>query len=427
MAEVLRYVFAHLPGAAEAVPAGALTLVEEGRETLASRFAYGRNYLLRPSRIPVDPKSLPLGPGARRMAIAPVNGLTLFGALRDATPDLWGRRVIENKLNVPPDSLPESVYLDHAGDNRTGALDVRMGLEAPAMAGALPTRVDLDHLLQAADRIADGESVPAHLELIFIGAPSLGGARPKAAIRHDGRQWVAKFPAHLDGFNVPVIEQASLELARQAGIQVPRTQRIRLGDERDVMLIERFDRGDEAAGYPRTHMVSALTMLGLHEHDRSASYTDLCRVIEQFGVSGHVQADRAELYRRMVFNIMVTNDDDHLRNHAFLYDATSDGWRLSPLYDVVPRPMLATERYLALGVGEQGRVATLDNALSQCEQFGLTKPAAAAIITSVVAAVRSWRESFEALEVPSRECDRVAPAFRRAADIGLNLVQASGG
>ncbi|MGQ0798839.1 MAG: type II toxin-antitoxin system HipA family toxin [Pseudomarimonas sp.] len=425
MTDVLRYVFAHLPGEREAVPAGALTLVEEGRETLASRFAYGRNYLARPKRIPVDPKSLPLDASARRTTITPANGLVLFGALRDASPDLWGRRVIENKLRAPPDSLPESAYLDHAGDNRTGALDVRTAVNARAMPGPLPGSVDLDHLVQAADRIADGEPVPAHLEMIFLGAPTLGGARPKSAIRHDGRQWVAKFPARNDGFNVPVIERASLELARQAGIQVPRTQHVKLGDGRDVMLIERFDRGDEAEGYPKTHMVSALTMLGLHELDRNASYVDLCRVIEQFGVSGQIQADRTELYRRMVFNILITNDDDHLRNHAFLYDATGGGWRLSPLYDVVPRPMLGTERFLAISIGAQGRLATLDNALSQCAQFGLSKPAAVEIITSIVAVVRSWRVAFEALGVATRECDRVATAFRRAADIGMKQVEAA--
>jgi len=427
MTDVLRYVFVHLPDEREAVPAGALTLVEEGRETIASRFAYGRNYLTRPKRIPVDPKSLPLDSVARRTAIAPLNGLALFGALRDATPDLWGRRVIENKLKAPPDSLPESAYLDHAGDNRSGALDVRTAVDARAMPGALPASVDLDHLVQAADRIGDGEPVPAHLEMIFVGAPTLGGARPKAAIRHDGRQWVAKFPARQDGFNVPVIERASLELARRAGIQVPRTQHVRIGDGRDVMLIERFDRGDEASGYTKTHMVSALTMLGLHEHDGSASYSDLCRVIEQFGVSGLIQVDRMELYRRMVFNILVTNDDDHLRNHAFLYDATGGGWRLSPLYDVVPRPMLGTDRYLAIGVGAQGRLATLDNALSQCEQFGLSKPEAAEVITSMIATVGSWRDAFEALGVSARECDRVATAFRRAADIGMKHVEAVAG
>lgn len=425
MTDILRYVFAHLPGARDAVPAGALTLVEEGRESLASRFAYGRNYLTRPARIPVDPRSLPLESGERRTSIPPVNGLVLFGALRDATPDLWGRRVIENKLKAPPDSLPESAYLDHAGDNRTGALDVRNDLGAAATLGALPAAVDLDHLVEAADRIAEGEPVPEHLEMIFVGAPTLGGARPKAAIRHEGRQWVAKFPAQRDGFNVPIIERASLELARQAGISVPMTQHVGLGDGRDVMLIERFDRGVESAGYPRTHMVSALTMLGLHEQDRSASYSDLCRVIEQFGVNGHVQADRTELYRRMVFNILVTNDDDHLRNHAFLHDASGGGWRLSPLYDVVPRPMLGTERYLAIGVGAEGRLATLDNALSQCEQFGLSRPDAARIIASIVDVVRTWRDAFETLGVSTRECDRVATAFRRPAEIGMGRVEAA--
>ena len=425
MAESTRYVFAHLPGASDAVPAGVLTLVEKGRETAASRFAYGRHYLERPNRIPVDPQSLPLDSSARGTAIAPVNGLALFGALRDATPDLWGRRVIENKLRAPPDSLPESVYLDHAGDNRAGALDLRKARDAPGSPSLLPSALDLDHLLQAADRIAEGEPVPVHLELIFAGAPSLGGARPKAAILDAGRQWVAKFPARGDGFNMPMIERASLELARAAGIRVPATRLIHLGDNRDVMLIARFDRGDEAAGYPRTHMVSALTMLGLDEHDRNASYIDLCRVIDQFGVSGEVQADRAELFRRMVFNILVTNDDDHLRNHAFLFDAARAGWRLSPLYDVVPRPMLGSERYLALGVGLEGRTATLDNALSQCEQFGLAKPAAATIIDEVVAAVRPWRDFFEAKGATAKECDKVASAFRRAGDIGFRQVQAA--
>jgi len=422
MADVRRYVFAHLPAATDAVPAGALTLTEEGRETLASRFAYGRNYLERTNCIAVDPKSLPLDASARRVAIAPVNGLALFGALRDATPDLWGRRVIENMLKAPPDSLPESAYLDHAGDNRAGALDVRVALDSQSTTGALPSAIELEQLLDAADRIAAGDPVPARLELIFAGAPSLGGARPKTAILDQGRQWVAKFPAKGDGFDIPMIERASLELARRARINVPATRLISLGDDRNVMLIARFDRGDEAAGYPRTHMVSALTLLGLHEHDRSASYADLCRAIEQFGVSGEVQADRAELYRRMVFNIMVTNDDDHLRNHAFLFDASRGGWRLSPLYDVVPRPMLGSERYLALGVGLAGRAATLDNALSQCGQFGLTQPAAAAVVAAVAAVIGEWRETFETLGVPAKQCDQVATAFRRAGDIGFMKV-----
>ncbi len=425
MAELERFVFAYLPGANEAVPAGLLALIEQGRETLGSRFAYGRGYLQRGNRIAVDPKSLPFdGREAARMQ-APANGLTLFGALRDATPDLWGRRVIENRLGRPPDSLPESVYLDHAGDNRAGALDVRTALDAVPRQPLLPGAIALEHLVDAADRIVAGEPVPAHLQIIFEGAPTLGGARPKAAITDAGRQWVAKFPQHGDGFNVPLIERSVLELARLAGIRVPDTRIVHLADQRDVMLIARFDRGSQAEGYPRTHMVSALTMLGLQEQDRSATYADLCRVIEQHGVSGEVAADRIELFRRMLFNIMVSNDDDHLRNHAFLFDAARDGWRLSPLYDVLPKPSVGTERFQAIGVGASGRLASLDNAHSQCEQFGLDKAAAAGIIEAVVTVVRAWREYFEALDapVPARQCDIVASAFRRAGDIGIDRVR----
>ena len=123
-----------------------------------------------------------------------------------------------------------------------------------------------------------------------------------------------------------------------------------------------------------------------------------------------------------MFNILVSNDDDHLRNHAFLLDAEGAGWRLSPLYDVVPKPQVAQERMLHLSVGPQGRLARLNNALAGAGRFGLLPPVAAQIIDRVVGAVRSWRDSFEALGVPARECDRVASAFRRAADIGMRDV-----
>jgi serine/threonine-protein kinase HipA len=125
----------------------------------------------------------------------------------------------------------------------------------------------------------------------------------------------------------------------------------------------------------------------------------------------------------MVFDILVSNDDDHLRNHAFLYDAPGKGWRLSPLYDVVPRPQVAQERMLHLGVGPQGRLATLDNALAASGRFGLMPPDAARIADRVVRAVRSWRESFERMQVPARLCDQLATAFRRPADIGLREVE----
>lgn len=420
MAEATRYVTIQLPGDAQIVPAGLLTLVEEGRRTLLSRFTYGRGYRRRPNAVAVDPVSLPLDAGAERTDLTPIGGLELFGALRDATPDLWGRRVIENRLRADPDSLPESVFLDGAGPHRAGALGVQKTLEDVPLAGDLPELMELEHLLEAADHVQSGLPVPAHLELFFTGAPSLGGARPKALLVCDDHQWIAKFPARNDPFDVPVIERATLELARLAGLTVPSTRLETLSDGRHVMLIQRFDRGTQTDAFPKRHMVSALTALGVHEQDSAKMrYADIARAIEQLGSRGQIQVDRAELFRRMVFNILVSNDDDHLRNHAFLYDSQTQGWRLSPVYDVVPRPSASHERYLHLGIGPQGRASTLDNALAGCEQFGLSSAEAAALIDQIVRSTREWKETFEALAVPGLQIDRIGSAFRRASDIGM--------
>lgn len=420
-------VFAYLPVATEAVPAGKLAMLEEGVNTTASRFGYGRRYLQRPQAIAIDPVSLPIDgavDGALR-EYEPINGLTMLGAVRDAMPDAWGRRVIENKLKVPANSLSESQYLQHAGSNRLGALDFRENPTDGEIEGILPDMLELEYLVEAADKIQNGEPVPEHLRRIFDAGPSMGGARPKAAVQRDGVAYVAKFMERSDSFNVPQIEQATLELARACGLSVPFTELITLPNGKLVMLIERFDRALNADGnITRKHTVSALTMLGLHESQSStSSYAAIAAVISTFGAKGFVQQDREELFGRMVFNIMVTNDDDHLRNHAFVWNADLRGWRLSPLYDVLPKPQIATERYLHLGVGVQGRLATLDNAFSAAGQFGLTKEKAAKIIDKIAMKVREWRMFFESeLAVPSAECDKVATAFRRPNDIGMETI-----
>jgi serine/threonine-protein kinase HipA len=421
---VERTVFIYLPGETEAVPAGRLTMVEQGLQVQASAFAYGRRYAARANALPVDPVALALEVGRAGEERVPTAGLAMFGALRDATPDAWGRRVIENRLRAPPNGLPESAYLDHAGPHRAGALDVRASPTSPLAGSALPSVIDLRHLLDAAARIEEGEPVPAHLEAFFAGGPSVGGARPKAVVAAGDVEWIAKFPARNDPFNVPLIEHATLELARGAGLDVPQIRMETLADGRHVMLIERFDRERLPQGVGRRHMVSALTLLALHEQaSPDSSYAVISDAMGLHGVSGRIAIDRKELYARMVFNILVSNDDDHLRNHAFLFDAKGGGWRLSPLYDVVPKPQVAQERMLHLSVGPQGRLARLDNAMAGAGRFGLLPPDAARIIDRVVGAVRGWRSSFEALGVPVRECDRVASAFRRAADIGMGAVE----
>ena len=418
-----RIVFIYLPGDTEAVPAGRLNMVEQGTVLVATTFAYGRRYLQRPHALPVDPINLRLADGEGGVELAPPAGLNLFGALRDAMPDAWGRRVIENRLRAPPNGLPESTYLDHAGPHRSGALDIRTTPTSEPTPGALPSLMDLEHLHEAAARIDAGEIVPQHLQIFFAGGPSLGGARPKAVLADEGRQWIAKFPARNDPFDVPVAERATLELAREAGLVVPRTRLETLADGRQILLIERFDRELLPAGMGRRHMVSALTMLGLHEQDRGADYASIADVISEHGVRGFIADDRRELFARMIFNILVSNDDDHLRNHAFLYAAAGTGWRLSPLYDVLPRPQLAQERVLHLGVGPKGRLATLDNAMAGAGRFGLLPPDAARIADRVARVVRSWRESFEKMQVPARLCDQLATAFRRPDEIGLRELE----
>lgn len=420
----VRYVFIHLPGQPEAVPAGRLDLVEDGTRLLTSRFAYGTLYRRRPNALDVDPICLPLEE-ERGVEREPVAGLTLFGAIRDAAPDFWGRRVIESRLRAPPNSLPESVYLDQAGSDRAGALDIREAPDSPPAQGSLPSALDLRYLLEAAERIEAGEPVPARLAAYFEGTPTLGGARPKAVVDVDGRQFVAKFPLPRDPFDIPMIERATLELARRAGLQVPETRIETLADGRKVMLIERFDREPAVRGLARRHMVSALTMLGVHEQQsQDQSYGALAEVISRRGPGQALRADREELFGRMVFNILVSNDDDHLRNHAFLFDAEAGGWRLSPLYDVVPKPQSGTERKLHLSVGPRGRLATLDNAFDGAGQFGLLRPRAAEIIERIVAVVREWRQVFDELGVSARQSERMNSAFRHADEVGMRVVRA---
>jgi serine/threonine-protein kinase HipA len=188
------------------------------------------------------------------------------------------------------------------------------------------------------------------------------------------------------------------------------------------MLIERFDRAVLTDGsFSRKHCVSALTMLGKHEQESLASsYSEIAQVISDRGVSGHVQEDREELYARVALNILISNDDDHLRNHAFIWDPPGKAWRLSPLYDVVPRPQVSQERRLHLSVGPQGRSATLTNRFEARGSFGLPKPDAITVIKRVSATVREWRTHLESAGASPAQCDLIQTAFRRPRDIGLD-------
>jgi serine/threonine-protein kinase HipA len=222
-----------------------------------------------------------------------------------------------------------------------------------------------------------------------------------------------------------MIETATMWLAKDAGLDVPEIKLATI-DGQSVMMIKRFDRAyvNGAAGIEvhRTHMVSSLTMLGCTEdQSRSKNYFEIADMIRRKAPIDKVKSDSAELFGRMVFNILVSNDDDHLRNHAFLHSLGKEskdgefreqGWQLSPLYDVMPRPSIGTDRYLHLGVGMQGRLATIGNAMSMHGRFGLTQTSAAAIIDRIWTVVREWKTCFESYGVDGKQINLIAPAFR---------------
>lgn len=439
------FVFAHLAeqAAGRFVPAGILTLTESvgtgarSRE-LASSFAYGTGYLKRPQAIEVDPVSLGI---ADREAVAgkafyPVNGLEEFGGIRDAAPDAWGRRVIEARHKAPANSLMEADYLLEAGGDRVGALDVRETRTSPDSTSASDIH-SLGYVLQAAEAVEYGMPVPAKLQDFLGAGPSAGGARPKASVRDDdGALWLAKFPAKGDTYDVARAESCTLELARRCGLTVPQLRYLDLGG-RPVMLIRRFDRYWAAAsaapaaaiasydGRPgpglvegRLAFASGLTLVACSEFEsRAKGYGDLALAVRKYVHPRSIRRNGEELFARMVFNIFVSNDDDHLRNHGFVRNPHLGGWTLSPLYDVVPRPGVAYERMLHLEVGEKGKLATLDNALSHFTAFTADRSVALGLIRQVWGQVRQWKTCFEELGASGALIDTLTPAFRELAHI----------
>jgi serine/threonine-protein kinase HipA len=415
------FVFANLDG--QFAPAGQLSLDEEGSHLIASSFAYGLRYLERSNAQEIDPVALTLKnkEDIRGRRLVPPNGLEAFGGIRDAAPDAWGRRVIEARLKVPPNSLPESTYLLEAGSDRIGALDIRSSLTEPERP-AYETIHNLSYLLDGAQKIEAGLPVSDALARILVVGSGLGGMRPKASVRDDqGILWMAKFPGNNDGLlDIPSIEYATLQLAELAGLNVAKTTLEQVGAKK-TLLVQRFDRSWNTAHQPveiRHHVVSALTLIACHESESpTKSYSDIADAIRRHCLVKTVKSDIEELYGRMIFNIFVSNNDDHLRNHALLWDHQLKGWRLSPLYDVMPHAVIASERYQHLGVGPQGKLATLDNAYAAKERFGLSPKDAIQIIDRIWRTTRQWRVHFESLGISADQIDKIAPAFRHIDDI----------
>ena len=404
------FVYITLPGQTEPVTAGRFVLAVNRRGAAEGRFVYGRSYLERPNAVALDPVELKLS--TRTYTTAALGGV--FGALRDASPDYWGRRVIQRHLGkAQPGELE---YLLFSPDDRAGALGFGLNPTPPAPRRMFNQTLDLAKLQEIAETIVADEDVPAdaaqeQIENLMLIGTSMGGARPKAVVEDKAGLWIAKFNRPDDVWNSARVEHAMLVLARACGLATAESRVIEVAG-RDVLLVKRFDRERTAAGYLRARMISALTLLRSEDTYQSRdkwSYVLLAEEVRR--VCAEPGQNAAELYRRMCFNALISNIDDHPRNHALI--AKDADWKLSPAYDLTPAvPVSMDRRDLAMECGDAGRFANAGNLFSQSARFLLGPGDAAAIIDTMEEQVRgTWYATARGAGVSERDCEQIARAF----------------
>ena len=404
------YVYIVPPGSTEFVTAGRFQVAPPPDGEPVGRFIYGRRYLERNDAVELDPAELRLRRGVYETAR--MGGF--FGAIRDSMPDFWGRRVIERSTRHT--QLEEFDYLMYGPDDRAGALGFGLNVEPPAPKRRFNRTLDLERLLTSADAIINddpnlADSAFKQVEELMLVGTSMGGARPKATVEYGQDLWIAKFTRRDDRWNHPRVEHGLLKLAKACGLSVADSDITTVG-RRDVLLVRRFDRDRVETGYRRHRMVSALTLLQSDDNSvarRDWSYILLADEIRR--VSMKPKADLHELFGRMCFNAVVSNLDDHPRNHAVL--AKDRGWRLSPAYDLTPNPMIALERRdLAMACGSAGRYANRKNLRSLHGRFLLSGEEATAILDQIAETVRSaWLATMRRVGVSEADCDAIASAF----------------
>lgn len=400
------FVYITLPGEVAPITAGRFVLDKNRTGIPLGRFVYGRSYLENPRAVPIDPVELKLS--RNTYETVQLNGV--FGALRDASPDFWGRRVIEK--HAQKSMLGEMDYLLESPDDRAGALGFGLNTTPPAPLRAFNKTLDLEKLQEVAEELINDEipndpAAPQVQELLLLGT-SMGGARPKAVVQDEEGLWIAKFNRQDDRWNNTRVEHAMLRLARRCGITTAES-RVETVGGKDVLLIKRFDREKTDAGYRRARMISGLTVLRADEERSSRwSYVLLSEEMRRF--VSEPQKDARELFRRMCFNALISNLDDHPRNHAFI--ARDLNWALSPAYDLTPLPVVSRDRRdLAMKCGDQGRFANAKNILSQHVRFLLDKEEAERIIVEMREEVSHWYDVVRACGVSQTDAETIRSAF----------------
>lgn len=372
-------------------------------------FEYDSGWLEHAARFSLEP-ALTLGPGPFH-----TTGTPMFGAIGDSAPDRWGRTIMRRierrraeREKQTPRTLQEIDYLLFVDDEaRQGALRFAEQPGGPFLREEgekrTPPFIELVRLLSAAERVVEDKDTDQDLRLLLAPGSSLGGARPKASVRDkDSHLAIAKFPRRDDDYNTVVWEAVSLALARRAGITVPEGRIETVGDK-PVLLLRRFDR-DRGNRIP---FLSSMSMLGAKDNE-IRSYLEIVDALRQHGAAP--KDDIRALWRRLVFNVLISNTDDHLRNHGFLYEGPA-GWRLSPAYDLNPVPVDIKPRILMTTINEDDNTASLALAFEVAGYFELDDAAARKIAGEVGRVVSEWRAEAARHGLAKPELDRMASAF----------------
>jgi serine/threonine-protein kinase HipA len=383
--------------------------LRKNKETAS--FEYDPAWLQHPARFSLEP-ALVLGEGV----FHPPADMPMFGALGDSAPDRWGRALMRRRARRQDEregrtvrTLREVDYLLLVDDEvRPGALRFAMREGGPFLHAAddaqrIPPLIELPRLLAASERVVDAQDTDEDLRLLFAPGSSLGGARPKASVRlRDGRLAIAKVPRRDDEINTVAWEAVALSLAHAAGIPVPEHS-LEAVSGKPVVIVTRFDR----QGGTRIPFLSAMSMLGAKDNE-THSYLEIVDALRQYGAAP--QQDMEQLWRRLVFNVLISNTDDHLRNHAFLY-AGQNGWRLSPAYDLNPVPVDIKPRVMTTSITADDNTASMALAFDVAGYFELREARAREIAAEVANAVSRWRAEAERHGLTRQQIDRLASAF----------------
>jgi serine/threonine-protein kinase HipA len=379
----------------------------------SASFEYDPAWLENPVSFSLE-AALQLGPGPFHTA----DDIPMFGAIGDSAPDRWGRALMRRmerrraeREKQTPRTLLEIDYLLLVDDEtRAGALRFKADEGGPFLrqsdAGRVPPLVDLPKLLSAAQRVIDEDETDEDLRLLLAPGSSLGGARPKASVREkDEGLAIAKFPRKDDEVSTVLWEAVALELAEKSGIDVASGRVEKIG-KKPVLILQRFDR----KGARRIPFLSAMSMLGAKDN-QPRSYLEIVDALRRYGAAP--KRDMEALWRRIVFNILISNTDDHLRNHGFLFEGP-DGWRLSPAYDLNPVPVDIKPRVLTTAINEDDGTASVELAMEVAEYFELDASAARKIARQMGRAVAQWRLIAKRMGIKDPEIDRMASAFEHA-------------